>query len=62
MQESVVGVQELLEDLKSERKLVFANFARNPSNIRLAVEIKALDDKISDLNTALWKQQRGVTV
>jgi len=53
MQESAVGVQKIRNDLKSQRKRVFANFSKDPSNIRLALEIKLLDDRISDLEMAL---------
>jgi len=53
MQESAVGVQKIRNDLKSQRKRVFANFSKDPSNTRLALEIKLLDDRISDLEMAL---------
>lgn len=59
MQVSIVGAEELIKGLKSERKLVFANFTENPSNIRLAREIKVLDDRISDLNIALSEQRNS---
>lgn len=59
MQESIIGLQKTVRDLKSGRKLVFVNFTRNPSNIRLALEIKVLDDRISDLDVALSKQRNS---
>lgn len=59
MQESIIGVQKIRNDLKSKRKRVFANFSKDPSNIRLALEIKALDDRISDLGMALSNQCNG---
>jgi hypothetical protein len=59
MQESVVGVEKIRDDLKAKRNLVFANFSNDPSDIRLALEIKLLDDQISDLNTALSIQRRS---
>lgn len=59
MQETIIGVQKILNDLKSERKLVFASFSKNPSNIRLAVEIKVLDDRISDLDIALSEHRNS---
>lgn len=59
MQETIIGVQKIRNGLKSERKLVFANFSKNPSNIRLALEIKVLDDRISDLDMALLKQRNS---
>lgn len=63
MEESIVGELKIRNDLRSERKRVFADFSRNPSNIRLALEIKALDDRISDLDMSLSKSsQRAILV
>lgn len=59
MQESIIGLQKIRNDLKCERKLVFANFSKSPSNICLALEIKVLDDRISDLDMALSKQRNS---
>jgi len=53
MQESTIGVQKIRNDLKSQRKQVFADFLKHPSNTLLALEIKLLDDRISDLEMAL---------
>ena len=36
--------------LKVKRNLLFADFSKNPSNIRLALEIKLLDDRIADFD------------
>lgn len=57
MQESTIGVEKIRNDLKSERKRVFANFLQNPSDTCLALEIKVLDDRLSDLDIALSKQR-----
>jgi hypothetical protein len=35
--------------LKSTRNLVFAEFSRNPANTELAIQIRAIDDRISQL-------------
>lgn len=56
MHESIVGVEKIRNDLKAKRKLLFANFSINPSDTRLALEIKFLDDQISDLDTVLSTQ------
>lgn len=53
MHESIVGVEKIRNDLKTKRKLLFAHFSRNPSDTRLALEIRLLDDQISDLDTVL---------
>jgi hypothetical protein len=37
------------EDLKAKRDVLFEQFLRNPKEIQLALEIKALDDKIAKL-------------
>lgn len=53
MHQSIVGVQKIRKDLKAKRKLLFANFSKNPSDTHLALEIKLLDDQISDLDRLL---------
>jgi len=53
MHESIVGVEKIRNDLKVKRKLLFINFSKTPSDTRLALEIKLLDDQISDLDTVL---------
>jgi len=62
MQASFIGEQETRNDLKSKRKLLFANFSKNPSNIRLALEIRFLDDRISDLDRNLGERMQGQAV
>jgi hypothetical protein len=49
MQESGIDRQKTRSDLKAKRNLLFACFSRNPSDTRLALEIRLLDDRISDL-------------
>ena len=58
MQKSMAGVQKIRDDLKSKRKRAFADFSRNPSEIRLALEIKLLDERIADLDIALSNSHR----
>lgn len=53
MQESIIDEQRIRNDLKAKRKLLFANFSKDPSNTRLALEIRWLDDRISDLDRNL---------
>lgn len=45
------------EKLKRKRKLLFKLFLNNPMHISLAVEIKALDDRLAD-----WNQTVGAEV
>lgn len=58
MQKPIVGVEKIRNDLKAKRRLAFANFSQNPSDIRLALEIKLLDDQIWDLNTTRGDRTR----
>ena len=52
MGESRIEVQKIRNELRSKRNLLFADFTKNPSNTRLALEIKSLDDRIADLDTS----------
>jgi hypothetical protein len=36
------------EDLQNRRTPLFKKFERNPSDLRLALEIKAIDDQIAE--------------
>jgi len=51
MPESRIDGQKIRNALKTKRNLLFADFTRNPSNMRLALEIRLLDDRIADLDT-----------
>jgi len=51
MRESRIDDQKVRNALKSKRNLLFADFSRNPSNTRLALEIRSLDDWIADLDS-----------
>jgi hypothetical protein len=57
MQYSITDEQKLRAELRAKRKLLFANFSNNPSNTQLAIEIKRLDDRISDLNGGRMNRQ-----
>ena len=50
MQESIIDDQKIRNGLKIKREQLFALFWKNPSNTRLALEIRFLDDRISDLD------------
>ena len=43
--------QKIRNALRAKRNLLFADFSKNPSNTRLALEIKLLDDEIAHLDT-----------
>jgi hypothetical protein len=59
MQKSVIDEQKIRNDLRSKRELLFANFSKNPLNTRLAIEIRLLDDRISDLDRNLSEKITG---
>jgi hypothetical protein len=57
MQDSRVEEEILRSDLRAKRRLLFADFSKQPSNTRLAIEIRELDDRISDLDIGLAKRR-----
>jgi len=59
MRESRIDDKKVRNALKSKRNLLFADFSRNPSNIRLALEIRSLDDWIADLDSTLRMKTPG---
>jgi hypothetical protein len=38
-----------LEELKARRNLLFKQFVKHPSDVRLSLEIKKIDDQIAEL-------------
>lgn len=53
MQESRIDYREVRNALKTRRNSLFADFSKNPSNTRLALQIRLLDDRIADLDCGL---------
>lgn len=51
MSEPGIDEQKIRNTLKAKRNLLFADFSKNPSNTRLALEIRLLDDRIADLDS-----------
>jgi hypothetical protein len=39
-----------LEELKARRKLLFKQFVEHPSDVRVSLEIKKIDDQIAELS------------
>ena len=56
MSEPGIDKQNTRSELTAKRNLLFAYFSRNPSETRLAVEIRLLDDRISDLDATEEKK------
>ena len=57
MQGSGIDEQKTRSDLSAKRNELFAYFSKNPSNTRLALEIRLLDDRIWELDSALAKKR-----
>jgi hypothetical protein len=64
--ESLPGVKEPTVDkktirdrLKDKRNLLFERYSKNPTNTRLAIEIKLVDDQIADLTAQLAQQTKA---
>jgi hypothetical protein len=50
------------EGLKSKRDMLFAEYLKSPSNTRLAVEIKLLDDDIAESAARMERSDAGRSV
>lgn len=59
MQDSRIDYRKIRDALKTERNSLFADFSKNPSNTRLALQIRFLDDRIADLDSNLRMQTIG---
>jgi hypothetical protein len=44
------------EDLQNRRTSLFRRFERNPSDLRLALEIKAIDDQIAECTQQIERE------
>lgn len=53
MQESRIDYRKVRNALRTRRNSLFEGFLQNPSNTRLAVQIRLLDDRIADLDVGL---------
>jgi hypothetical protein len=47
--DSAVGDKVKREELKAKRDAIYATYLRSPTNSKLAIEIKSIDDQIADL-------------
>ncbi len=55
---TAVNWKKVREELKARRAQTYDRFLKNPDDIRLALEIKLLDDEILDCADHLQYQQR----
>jgi len=58
MHQPGIDEQKIRNELKTKRNLLFKEFFRNPSNTRLAIEIRLMDDRIAELTAYLMKRKR----
>ncbi len=48
MVDAPTNEQAKLEELRAKRNLLFERFAKHPTDIHLAIEIKSIDDQIAE--------------
>ena len=56
MQETAIDAKKKREKLKATRNLLFARFLKNPSDTRLALEIKIIDDQVAECVKQMQQQ------
>jgi len=59
MLENVIDAKKKREELKSKRNLLFQRFLKNPHNIRLALRIKRIDDRIAEFTEQMEQKRAG---
>jgi hypothetical protein len=47
--DSAIADKAKREQLKAKRDAIYARYLRSPTNSKLAIEIKSIDDQIADL-------------
>jgi hypothetical protein len=58
MQRPGIDEQKIRDNLKTKRNLLFKEFFGNPSNTRLAIEIRLIDDRIAELAAYLMEKKK----
>ena len=48
------------EDLKNRRTPLFKRYEKSPNDLRLALEIKIIDDQIAECTQQIERENRGV--
>ena len=59
MQDPRIDEPNIRGQLKTKRNLLFEEFLGNPSNTRLAIEIRMIDDQIAELTRPLVPEQKS---
>ena len=57
MQETAIDAKKKREKLTAKRNLLFARFLENPSDTRLALEIKIIDDQVAECVKQMQQQR-----
>jgi hypothetical protein len=57
MQKTAIDAMKKREEMKAKRNLLFARFLKNPSDTRLALEIKIIDDQVAECVKQMQQQR-----
>ena len=47
-----------LQDLRAEREPLYRQFVNNPNEVRLAIQIKVIDDQIAECNQQIQQKKK----
>jgi hypothetical protein len=59
LREPAIDEKKKLEALRAKRERLFNQFLKNPSDIKLAIEIKAIDDQVAASTARSTKKRLG---
>ena len=59
MQKPAIDKKKVRDQLKQERNLLVETYLKNPMQIRLAIEIKFIDDRVAELTEHLDRQKKS---
>jgi hypothetical protein len=61
VQKPAIDKKKVRDQLKQERNLLVETYLKNPMQIRLAIEIKCIDDRVAELTEHLDRQKKITT-
>jgi hypothetical protein len=59
VQKPAIDKKKVRDQLKQERNLLVKTYLKNPMQIRLAIEIKFIDDRVAELTEHLDRQKKS---
>jgi hypothetical protein len=59
VQKPAIDKKKVRDQLKQERNLLVETYLKNPMQIRLAIEIKFIDDRVAELTEHLDRQKKS---